>query len=153
MVTLLCAFVGTKGSVFPVHIDASQSVGHLKDAIKMDNQRRITCDANDLQLYPAKTKIGTAKTEDGKWLSSSTEDVKKLKEGEKTSHVVELTKEGRELQGEDSVDGHFYEVASYYEHTPFAQARKRLYRLTFACEGGWEVGRLRKQSYHQLPLA
>ncbi|CAI5729960.1 unnamed protein product [Peronospora farinosa] len=103
MVTLFCAFVGTKESVFPVHIDASQSVGHLKDAIKMDNQRRITCDANDLQLYPAKTKIDTAKTEDGKWLSSSTEDVKKLKEGEKTSHVVELTKEDREMQGEDSI--------------------------------------------------
>ncbi|CAI5713066.1 hypothetical protein KXD40_009044 [Peronospora effusa] len=51
------------------------------------------------------------------------------------------------------VDGHFYEVASYYEHTPYAQARKRLYRLAFACEGGWEVGRLLKQSYHQLPLA
>ena len=52
-----------------------------------------------------------------------------------------------------SVDGHFYEVASYYEHTPYAQARKRFDRLTFACEGGWEVGRLLKQSYHQLPLA
>ena len=46
-----------------------------------------------------------------------------------------------------SVDGHFYEVASYYEHTPYAQARKRLDRLNFACEGGWEVGRLLKQSY------
>ncbi|CAI5702021.1 unnamed protein product [Peronospora effusa] len=40
------------------------------------------------------------------------------------------------------VGGNFYEVASYYEHTPYAQARKRLYRLTFACEGwlgGWST--------------
>ncbi|CAI5714904.1 unnamed protein product [Peronospora farinosa] len=63
----------------------------------------------------------------------------------------------RSLRSEEKsiyfVDGHFYEVASYYEHTPYAQARWRLYRLTFACEGGWEVGRLLKQSYHQLPLA
>ncbi|CAI5739710.1 unnamed protein product [Peronospora destructor] len=97
MVNLICAIVGTKESVFSVDIDANQSVGHLKNAIKAEKANDLKdVDADKLRLFPAKT-------EDGTWLSSSTEDVKKLKEGEKTPHVVELTEEDRELQGEDSI--------------------------------------------------
>ncbi|RQM17166.1 hypothetical protein DD237_002525 [Peronospora effusa] len=103
MVTLVCAIVGVSGSAFPVTTDARYFVKKLKDDIKTKISRRIPCDANKLQLFPAKMKIGTTKTKDGKWLSSSTEDVKKLKKGEKTSHVVELTEEVRELQVEDSI--------------------------------------------------
>ncbi|EEY59530.1 crinkler (CRN) family protein, putative [Phytophthora infestans T30-4] len=45
MVTLYCAVVGVAGSAFPVDIDESKSVGHLKDAIKEKSASTITCDA------------------------------------------------------------------------------------------------------------
>ncbi|EGZ11069.1 hypothetical protein PHYSODRAFT_264761, partial [Phytophthora sojae] len=45
MVKLFCAIVGAAGSAFPVDIDAGQSVGDLKKAIKADK----------LQLFLAKT--------------------------------------------------------------------------------------------------
>ncbi|KAG3050129.1 hypothetical protein PI125_g26486, partial [Phytophthora idaei] len=54
MVTLYCAVVGVAGSTFPVDIDETLSVGHLKDAIKEKNAATITCDAKDLQLFLAK---------------------------------------------------------------------------------------------------
>ncbi|CAH0486270.1 unnamed protein product [Peronospora farinosa] len=61
MVKLICAIVGTKESVFSVDIDANQSVGHLKDAIKAKNED-LQGPARNLQLFPAKTV-------DGKWLA------------------------------------------------------------------------------------
>ncbi|CAI5713526.1 unnamed protein product [Peronospora farinosa] len=94
MVTLFCIIVGTKESVFPVDIDKRQSVGHLKDAIKA--KRMYQFPADELQLYPAKMV-------EGKWLASSSDDVKQLKKGEKTHHVVELMKEDQKLQGEDYI--------------------------------------------------
>ncbi|EEY65423.1 crinkler (CRN) family protein [Phytophthora infestans T30-4] len=96
MVTLYCVVVGVAGSAFPVDIDENKSVGHLKDAIKEKNASTITCDAKNLQLFLAKAG-GNA------WLSSLTEDVKKLKKGEKTALVKSLTQEEKELQGEDPI--------------------------------------------------
>ncbi|RMX65423.1 hypothetical protein DD238_003856 [Peronospora effusa] len=94
MVKLVCAIVGRKGSAFVVNIDPNQSMGDLKEAIKVERMYQFP--ANELQLFPAKTV-------DGKWLASSTEDVIQLKKGEMTTYVVEITKEGLELQGEDPV--------------------------------------------------
>ncbi|EEY52986.1 Crinkler (CRN) family protein [Phytophthora infestans T30-4] len=96
MVTLYCVVVGVAGSAFPVDIDENKSVGHLKYAIKEKNASTITCDAKNLQLFLAKAG-GNA------WLSSLTEDVKKLKKGEKTALVKSLTQEEKELQGEDPI--------------------------------------------------
>ncbi|KAG3221872.1 hypothetical protein PC129_g7404, partial [Phytophthora cactorum] len=97
MFKLFCAIVGEAGSVFPVDIDAGQSVGDLKDAIKAKKPNKITCDADELQLF-------LAKTDDGAWLSSLTEDVKKLKKGEKTVFIEALTQEEQELQAEDPLE-------------------------------------------------
>ncbi|EEY52988.1 Crinkler (CRN) family protein [Phytophthora infestans T30-4] len=96
MVTLFCAVVGVAGSTFPVDINENKSVGHLKKAIKEENASTITCDAKNLQLFLAKAG-GNA------WLSSLTEEVKKLKKGEKTALVKSLTQEEKELQGEDPI--------------------------------------------------
>ncbi|KAG2845083.1 hypothetical protein PC110_g4551 [Phytophthora cactorum] len=55
MVKLSCAFVGTAGSTFPVDIDASLSVGGLKDATKAKQANKLkNVDAKNLQLYLAK---------------------------------------------------------------------------------------------------
>ncbi|KAI9905985.1 hypothetical protein PsorP6_014150 [Peronosclerospora sorghi] len=71
MVKLFCALIGVKGSAFSVKIDASMSVGNLKDAIKAKKSATITCDAKDLQLFLA--------GKSGAWLESCTNDVEKLK--------------------------------------------------------------------------
>ncbi|POM66509.1 Hypothetical protein PHPALM_17622 [Phytophthora palmivora] len=54
MVELFCVVVGEKGSAFPVDIDTSQSVGKLKKVIKEENEKTITCDARELQLFLAR---------------------------------------------------------------------------------------------------
>ena len=75
--TLVCAFVGEKGSTFGVDIDASESVGDLKDAIKRENDKYLKeVDANNLQLL-------LGKKSDGTWLDSSSDDVKRLKKGKR----------------------------------------------------------------------
>ncbi|DBA01300.1 TPA: hypothetical protein N0F65_001805 [Lagenidium giganteum] len=87
MVTLFCAVVGWKRSAFPVDIETSQCVGHLKDAIKKKNERAITCDAAELELFIARKgherladddKIAQ-ELEDGKLH----EDIQAMVEGEK----------------------------------------------------------------------
>uniref|UniRef100_H3G7B2 Crinkler effector protein N-terminal domain-containing protein n=1 Tax=Phytophthora ramorum TaxID=164328 RepID=H3G7B2_PHYRM len=96
MVKLFCAIVGVAGSAFSVRADESDSVYDLKKVIKGENPAIITCDAKDLQVF-------LAKTEGGAWLSSLTEDVKKLKKGEKTALIEALMEEDLELQAEDSL--------------------------------------------------
>ncbi|KAG3030196.1 hypothetical protein PC120_g3880 [Phytophthora cactorum] len=51
----------------------------------------------DLQLF-------LAKKANGAWLSSPSEDVKKLKKGVKTALIKALTKEDQELQAEDPLE-------------------------------------------------
>ncbi|KAG2782052.1 hypothetical protein Pcac1_g8388 [Phytophthora cactorum] len=99
MVTLYCAVVGVAGSAFPVDIDENKSVGHLKDAIK--EKKMYQFPADELQLF-------LAKKGDGAWLSSLTEDVKKLKKGEKTVFIEALTQEEQELQAEDPLEDVLY---------------------------------------------
>uniref|UniRef100_H3HAF1 Crinkler effector protein N-terminal domain-containing protein n=1 Tax=Phytophthora ramorum TaxID=164328 RepID=H3HAF1_PHYRM len=88
MVKLFCAIVGVAGSAFSVRVDESDSVDDLKKAIKGEKP-------NDYHVFLAKT--------DGAWLSSLTEDVKKLKKGEKTALVEAVTHKDNELQGEDPI--------------------------------------------------
>ncbi|GMF09976.1 unnamed protein product [Phytophthora lilii] len=82
------------GSSFDVEIDDSAKVSKLKKAIKEEKMYQFPAD--ELQLF-------LAKTEKGAWLSSLTEDVKKLEKGEKTALVESLTQEDKELQGEDPI--------------------------------------------------
>jgi hypothetical protein len=97
MVTLVCALVGVKGNAFAVDIDASKLVDHLKDAIKVKKENDLKAiDADKLHLF-------LAKKGDNTWLESSTDDVKKLKKGEKTALIEALTHEDNELQGESGL--------------------------------------------------
>ncbi|KAJ0390446.1 hypothetical protein P43SY_010676 [Pythium insidiosum] len=91
MVTLVCALVGVKGNAFAVDIDASKSVDHLKDKIAVE--QKFDFAASKLQLFLVKKGGDT-------WLESSTDDVKKLKIGEKTALIEALTHEDNELDGE-----------------------------------------------------
>ncbi|EGZ24971.1 hypothetical protein PHYSODRAFT_326018 [Phytophthora sojae] len=75
MVKLFCAIVGAAGSAFPVDIDAGQSVGDLKKAIKAEKTNKLKdIDAGDLQLF-------LAKTADGAWFSSKDPDVISMRSG------------------------------------------------------------------------
>ncbi|KAL7690099.1 putative protein kinase [Plasmopara halstedii] len=94
MLKIFCVVVGRAGSAFPVTIDQCMSVGDLKEAIAPKLQ--YTGTAKDLQLF-------LANAGDNAWLSSLTEDVKKLKKGEKTAFIESLMHEERELQGESSL--------------------------------------------------
>ncbi|GMF36167.1 unnamed protein product [Phytophthora lilii] len=98
MVILYCIIAGVAGSAFPVDIefDEKTSVGELKERVKAGSDGFITVPYPNLQLF-------LAKAGDNAWLSSLTEDVKKLKKGEKTALVEALTQEDKELQGEDPI--------------------------------------------------
>ena len=93
MVKLFCMVVGETGSAFPVNIDVNKSVGHLKDAIKLEQMYNFP--ACELQLF-------LAKTSDNVWLQSSSHNVKSLKKGIKTELIQSLIHEdnGLELQAE-----------------------------------------------------
>ncbi|KAL7683628.1 hypothetical protein Plhal304r1_c040g0117961 [Plasmopara halstedii] len=92
MVNLLCAIVGAASYAFEVNIDDTASVSALKKAVKAENPDTIKCEAAKLELF-------LAKTEGGAWLDSTTDDVKKLKKGEKTALIEALTHEDNELDG------------------------------------------------------
>ncbi|CAI5718896.1 unnamed protein product [Peronospora destructor] len=78
-----CLILGVSGSAFSVIIEEWKTVALLKKAIKVEKANDYKdVDADKLHLF-------AAKTVDDKWLASSTEDVKKLKEGKKTPHVVD----------------------------------------------------------------
>ncbi|GMF20933.1 unnamed protein product [Phytophthora lilii] len=70
-------------------IEEWYTVALLKDSIKEKNMFNFPAD--EMQVF-------LAKTDDGAWLSSSTDDVKQLKKGEKTDIVEFLTQEDMELQ-------------------------------------------------------
>jgi Crinkler effector protein N-terminal domain len=95
MVKLYCALVGEKGSAFGVDIDANESVGDLKDAMKRKQMYGFA--SSKLQLFLGKKRKDT-------WLDSSSDDVKNLKKGEKTPLIEALTHEDNELQGEFGLD-------------------------------------------------
>ncbi|KAG2797842.1 hypothetical protein PC111_g21108, partial [Phytophthora cactorum] len=104
MVKLFCAIVGVAGSAFEVDIDDAESVSALKKSIKAENSDDPTLKnvaAKNLRLF-------LAKEGDGAWLSSLTEDVKKLKKGEKTVFIEALTQEEQELQAEDPLEDVLY---------------------------------------------
>ncbi|KAG3046619.1 hypothetical protein PI125_g26950, partial [Phytophthora idaei] len=94
MVKLFCAIVGEAGSAFEVKIDDAESVSALKEAIA--GKLKYTGRADKLQLF-------LAKTDDGAWLESDSEDVKKLKKGKRTVAIEALTSEEKELQGESGL--------------------------------------------------
>ncbi|GLD92978.1 hypothetical protein PINS_up001570 [Pythium insidiosum] len=84
MVKLFCAVVGV-GSVFPVDIELSETVGDLKKKIKEENPGLIHFDADLLKLYLAR--IGAT------WLNSRDADMKALKRGEIPDRIKSLMQE------------------------------------------------------------
>ena len=96
--TLFCALVGVEGDAFSVKIEDSEAVGDLKDAIKLKKENALKAiDADMLKLF-----LGLKP--DGTWLASSSDDVKNLKRGEKTTVIEDLTHEDKELPGEYGLD-------------------------------------------------
>jgi Crinkler effector protein N-terminal domain len=86
MVKLVCALVGVKGNAFPVAIDASELVGDLKRAIKKENEKTITCDPRELELF-------VARKGDNTWLDRSGAEALTLDENghpEGFAHMDEL---------------------------------------------------------------
>ncbi|KAG3078994.1 hypothetical protein PC122_g12392, partial [Phytophthora cactorum] len=80
MVTLFCAIVGEAESAFPVDIDASLSVGDLKDAIKAKKPNDLKdVDADKLQLFLAK--------KGDRWLPDDDTLDAVLQSGDDTSYV------------------------------------------------------------------
>ena len=76
--TLFCVLVGMRGGSIPVNLDTIRTVAELKKAIKAKKPNKLkNIDADKLQLF-------LAKASDNEWLPSSTQDVKQLKEGQKT---------------------------------------------------------------------
>ncbi|EGZ25222.1 hypothetical protein PHYSODRAFT_326275 [Phytophthora sojae] len=77
MVKLFCAIVGAAGSAFPVDIDAGQSAGDLKKAIKAEKTNKLKdIDAGDLQLFLAKKDEGR-----GAWLPDDDQAALDLEDG------------------------------------------------------------------------
>ncbi|KAE8967886.1 hypothetical protein PR003_g27334 [Phytophthora rubi] len=85
--------VGEPGTASGVKIDDSAQVWELKEAIAPKLPDRLKCTPAGLRLF-------LGKSVDGAWLESDSEDVKKLKEGEKTVALEALTSKKKELQGE-----------------------------------------------------
>lgn len=74
MMTLLCMIVGVAGSV-EFEINENAPVDCLKKAIAASHRFEIA--ASNVQLFPAEETGGNA------WLSSVSDDVNKLKKGDK----------------------------------------------------------------------
>ncbi|GMF20956.1 unnamed protein product [Phytophthora fragariaefolia] len=88
---MCCVLVSGTVGLFSVKIGGDENITALKNAIKNGSDRLITAPAPTLQLF-------LAKTEDGAWVSSSSEDITKLMKGEKTALIEALTKEDQELR-------------------------------------------------------
>ncbi|CAH0493514.1 unnamed protein product [Peronospora farinosa] len=78
MLTLFCAIVGTKGSVFSVDIDANRSVYDLKKEMKAKKLYHFPSD--QFQLF-------VAKMTDGNWLKDDAPAALELKEGKKHKDI------------------------------------------------------------------
>ncbi|KAE8959607.1 hypothetical protein PR002_g30487 [Phytophthora rubi] len=90
MVKLFCAIVGAAGSVFPVDIDAGQTVGDLKDAIKAKKMYKFPAD--ELQLFLAKKDEGR-----GAWLTDDDPAALELEEG-KTHQDIQTVIDGEKMK-------------------------------------------------------
>ena len=84
MVTLCCAIVGDSGSAFPIDIDTSRLVGHLKKEIKTEQPNSLkNVDASELQLF-------LAKTSDGQWLTDEAPAALELYEGKTPPEILTM---------------------------------------------------------------
>ncbi|GMF16258.1 unnamed protein product [Phytophthora lilii] len=84
MVKLYCAVVGV-GSVFPVDIDISETVGDLKDKIKEKKPGLTYFDADLLKLYLAR--------EGDTWLNSLDADIEAVKAKKFSDRIKNLMQE------------------------------------------------------------
>ena len=82
MVELFCALIGGNGSAFPVTIEESETVSHLKEAIKLEKENDLKAiDADKLQLFLAK--------KDGAWLKENNKtDTMLLGEFDTTTYML-----------------------------------------------------------------
>lgn len=89
IIEVFCAVLSHAG-IFPIDIDASDSVGDLKDAIKQQKRRLVRCDADQLKLF-------TAKRAGSSWPSTDDAkdgDAKLLMEGKTSQGVQALLMHG-----------------------------------------------------------
>jgi hypothetical protein len=84
MITIFCVVAGA-GSVFPVDIGVTQTIGHLKEQIKEKKPNMIRFDADLLKLYLAR--------DGGAWLNSNDDDIKALKRREVPDRIKNLMQE------------------------------------------------------------
>lgn len=84
MVTIFCVVAG-RGTVFPVDIGVTQTIGHLKEQIKEKNPNMMRFDAPLLKLYLAR--------DGGAWLNSNDDDIKALKRREVPDRIKNLMQE------------------------------------------------------------
>ncbi|KAG2805304.1 hypothetical protein PC116_g22265, partial [Phytophthora cactorum] len=87
MVKLFCAIVDVAGAAFPVNIDAGESVGDLKKAIKSEKMYEFPAD--QLQLFLAKK--GSA------WLKDDDPAALELEEG-KTHQDIQTAIDGEKMK-------------------------------------------------------
>lgn len=123
IVEVFCAVLGHAG-VFPIEIDALESVGDLKDAIKEQKRHLVRCDADQLQLFRGKRKGSS-------WLSPDDlkdQDAKLLMEG-KTSKCIHA------LLMQDEMDATFA-IGDYLDvNAPTRRVIHVLIRLPQSVEG------------------
>ncbi|EGZ26008.1 crn2-like protein [Phytophthora sojae] len=111
MVKLSCVIVGVPGDPFQVEIDEiCELVAGLKDAIKKEKPDSIKCDADKLQLFKAAKEDRTfsasgaeEEKKDFRWLKAASDDVKKLKHGEKTAAIEAVVRKDQVLRGKETV--------------------------------------------------
>lgn len=73
------------GSIFPVDIELSETVGDLKKKIKEKKPDLIYFNAGSMRLYLAR--------EGGRWLNTQEEDIKSLKKGKMPDRIETLMTE------------------------------------------------------------
>lgn len=89
MLKLFCALIG-QPSVFPINIEACESVGDVKDAIKEKKRRVVRCDADQIRLFVAKKNGGSWSMTD----DAQDEDAKLLKQGKMSRGIQALLMQG-----------------------------------------------------------
>ncbi|TMW56463.1 hypothetical protein Poli38472_006473 [Pythium oligandrum] len=82
--TLLCVLLGVKDGLFSVDIKGNQIVAQLTLALKKTKDNTITCDADKLQLFLARSR------DEKEWLKADSDDGRKLRSGETTAAIEAL---------------------------------------------------------------
>ncbi|KAL3672513.1 hypothetical protein V7S43_001813 [Phytophthora oleae] len=151
MLTIFCAIVGEARSVVEVEIDDADSVSALlKDIKAMFLNALKDAEAARMELFLAK--------KDGKWMQSCSEEMKKLRKGEKTAAIEELIHEDKELDPMKKLGGLFDDAPTddvlhvLVVVVPYAVKRQRR-EVKTSIEELWELSKLQLETLpapHQI---